>query len=186
MQEPARISTASVLPVSLVLLKAQVHETDGYQDELLEFYLSVAAAHVENMTGRAITETSWRQVLDGFPEGGIVLPFGPLKADSLTITYLDASEATQAVDVADLIVDGAAVEARIDHVLGVWPDTSDQIASVTLEWVTSADPCPPELAQAVLMLAAHYFGNREAVAVPAVAEVPLGVKALIATQRRFK
>ncbi|PYG30360.1 head-tail connector protein [Pelagimonas varians] len=49
----------------------------------------------------------------------------------------------------------------------------------------TVDPLPPALKHAALMLAAHFFENKEAVTEGQLTVVPLGVSRLIAPYREF-
>ena len=64
-----------------------------------------------------------------------------------------------------------ALEASVDHLRSI---------DVNMD----ADPLPPALAQAVLLLVAHFFSNKEAVVYDRPMQVtPLGVARLIAPYR---
>ena len=65
-----------------------------------------------------------------------------------------------------------AIDASIDH-----------LRLIDIE--VDADPFPPALKQAVLLLVAHFFENKEAVTIgESVNVTPLGVSRLIAPYRR--
>lgn len=65
-----------------------------------------------------------------------------------------------------------AIDAAMDHLRSIDVDVD-------------ADPFPPALKQAVLMLVAHFFSNKEAVTTEVSATVtPLGVSRLIAPYRK--
>jgi hypothetical protein len=66
-----------------------------------------------------------------------------------------------------------ALDASVDHLRSIDVDMD-------------ATPLPPALKQAVLLLVAHFFENKEAVAYDRPMHVtPLGVARLIAPYRRF-
>ena len=58
---------------------------------------------------------------------------------------------------------------------------ADHLASIGVDM--SAEPFPPAIRHAVLMLVGHFYGNREAVSDAQVRTTPLGVDRLIAPYR---
>lgn len=58
---------------------------------------------------------------------------------------------------------------------------ADHLQSIDVD--VSADPLPPALHHAILMLVGHYYENREATSDAGVHVVPLGVARLIAPYR---
>lgn len=182
--EPARISRALTGPVSLDLFRGHLLITNALQDAVLESYLAAAVDYVETKSGRAISDSTFEWVLDGFPDGQIVLPIGPTKSVAW-VRYLDADGVTQTISADDLLIDLSQVEARIAP-LAAWPEAADRIANITVRWTVGAAFCPPALHQAVLLLATHWFENRSAVAVgDAATEIPLSAQDLIKAYRRF-
>lgn len=187
MREPVRIGVSTEYPVPLETLKSQVRVDGTDEDALLEIYLSAAIAHVENRTGRAIAATAWYQSFDEFPAAAFIVPFGPVLSDSVTLEYVDANGSPQTIEHSELLIDANSIEARVAYAPGGWPSTDGSIANVVLSWVSQPEACPPELIVAVLMLAGHWYNQRESVVVGTiVAEVPMAATALIESQRRFK
>lgn len=183
MGEAVRIEAPAELPVSLAEALAQCREDAQDEVDLVELYIAAATEMVEHRSGRAVCEQGWRVCFDAFPAGDIVLPFGPVTA--VTISYLDADGASVEMSSEDFQADLHSVEARLRATDG-WPSTDSVMNAVTVEW-TAGDECPAALKKAILLLVAHWFDNRSAVVVGDVmAEIPLGVQALIATKKRFR
>lgn len=59
----------------------------------------------------------------------------------------------------------------------------NHLASIDVDM--AGDPLPPAITQAVLMLAAHFFGNKEATTAEQIRSTPLGVDRLIAPYREI-
>ena len=182
---PARIGSATDFPVDLEGVKAHLRIDWEDEDLLLQGYLAAAVSHVESLTGRAISRQSWQWVLDAFPAGVLVLPFGPVETVD-SVAYLDRNAVAQEVDLNSLVIDISQIEARIAAPNG-WPVTAKQIGAVTLSWTVAVESCPDELHHAVLMLIAHWHRTREPMVVGSTVQtVPHAFQALIATQKRFR
>lgn len=184
MAEAVMTAAPTVHPVSAAEALAHVREDAAEQSGLIEGLIAAAAEVVQERAGRALSVQGWTQKLDGFPSGDIVLPVGPVTAVT-SISYLDAAGVSQVLSTSAYSVDTASIEARIRPV-DAWPQTSDAMNSVTIVW-TAGGNCPAALKQAILLLVGHWYENRAAaIAAPGAAEIPLGVKALIDSKRRFR
>ncbi|MCG7626049.1 head-tail connector protein [Epibacterium sp. Ofav1-8] len=75
----------------------------------------------------------------------------------------------------DLLIAGY-VDAAEDHVLRHLRRDLDE---------EFPEGWPPSVLQAIRLLVAHWYSNREAVAPGVMAEVPYGVKAMLAPYREF-
>ena len=85
--------------------------------------------------------------------------------------YTDADGVTQTVPPGDYTLDTYSAEPWIvPH--AAWPATMSTINAVRVRWIAGAG-CPEPLRQAILLLVAHFYANREAVG-PKLEELPLG------------
>jgi uncharacterized phiE125 gp8 family phage protein len=154
---------------------------DGLQDGVLEGFLRAALAAIEGRTGKVLIEREFSWTIPAWR--GLdrqVLPVAPVSAIA-GVVLVDAMGSEVVVDPAGwrlqpdmqrplLVAMGAVFPsvpsngaARIGFLAGFGPDWSD---------------LPPDLAQAVLMLAAHYYEYRQDTALGAGC-MPFGVTALI-------
>lgn len=177
------IGPASAGPIALETLRAHARAPDISDDGLLAEYLVNATAYVEGQARRALRVAQWQLVLDGFPAGDITLPLGPVSAVDL-VSYINAAGATVALAPEEMAVDLSRVEARISAA-GSWPATASVNASVTLRWTVSGGAVPPNLRQAVLLLAGHWYDNRGVMADSTLQEMPYAVQRLINSERRY-
>ncbi len=68
------------------------------------------------------------------------------------------------------------IESAVDYALSIIDDPG----------LTESDQIPKRMRQAIMMLVAHWFANREAVVIGTItAQVPLGVDTLLWTCRNF-
>jgi hypothetical protein len=125
----------------------------------------------------------------GFPSGELALPWAP--AQSVTfVKYLDGTGATQTLDPTLYQFDGNRIPGRILPAYGqVWPVTRLQPNAVQVRYVAGfgANPTdvPEPLRQAIKVLVAAMYENREAVAAQALQSVDFAFHALIAQYRVF-
>lgn len=160
-------------------------EDDTYIDELLER----ATAHVETITSRKLVSQTWRAYLDAWPVNGasIELPFGRV----LSVTRFNW--------LGDDAVDHTLVENTHYAVfvvgwfpkvvpIGGWPTGSLFVVDpIRIEFVAgfgAAAAVPADLKSAILILAAHWYKNREIVRVGnIVSKLPASFDALVAPWR---
>jgi len=161
---------------------------DGLQDGLLESFLRSALAAIEARTGKALIERSfswtvarWRGVDEQ------VLPIAPVSA-VVAVTMVDRSGTETLVDSESYVLRPdmqrpvlvatsgtlrtipTAGTAKIEMLAGFGPDWSD---------------LPADLAQAVMLLAAHYYEYRHEVQYDGGC-MPFGVSALIERYRTLR
>jgi uncharacterized phiE125 gp8 family phage protein len=172
--------------VSLAEAKAWIKKETDNEDALIGGLVRSAVGAIEAKIGKKLTAKIVTQTVDGFPcDGTIGLWHGPV-SEVLAIAYDDGDGLEQALD-SFRLVEGA--NAKLLPAYGEsFPTTAIGAGTVRLTYVAGYDPAelPPELCQAVLMLMAHWYQNREAVSVaPGVqaVELPLGVEMMIAPYR---
>ena len=178
----------AALPVAE--FRAQLHlgtgfADDGFQDPVLIPMLRAAISAVEADTGKVLLEKRYQHVLTAWRDlGRLALPVAPVRAiQSLKITDLAGGEET--VDPARyrLIPDGQRPEIlSTTWALPTIPvgGTAEILfdAGFGSEW----SDVPADLAQAVLMLATHYYDNRGAMTERGK-RLPDGVGRLLARHR---
>lgn len=170
-------------------LRAHCRVDDPLEDGTLLAYASAAQAHIEEITGQILTRRLVFFRAPQFPVGGWTLPQHPVLAAE-RIDYIDESGAPQTVppESYTLARDGGYSILRLRQG-AAWPSTAaDSEVSVELLAGYPDGQCPAPLRHACLLLAAHFYENREAVAPAAgasgLSEVPFAVNALVAPFRR--
>lgn len=146
------ITAPSVLPVSLVELKAHLKvDTTDFDDELT-LKLKSAVKHVEEVTRRALLTQTWRLSLDTFPKQ-IELPKG--RTQSVTMTYLNTSGVRTSFT--DFVVSAGREPAIVVPAWSSeWPDFREFLESVQVSFVcgwTAAADVPADIKSAVLLYA---------------------------------
>lgn len=191
------VTPPTVEPVTLDELKAHIRETGDDSDPLLTIYIQAAREYVEAATGISLLPQTWQATFDhdwpgrwwsGNAYQRIWLPKPPLKSVS-SVKYLNPDTGlSQTLDAAQYQVVQLPLVSYIEPAYGVgtWPSVRDQPDTITVEFVAGyadAASAPAKIKLAVLMLAAHAYATREAVGPGGLSEVPLGVAALISSDR---
>lgn len=174
-------------PVDLSLLKDHLRISSVDQDNVLPIYLDAAVAHVETYTGRPLMRQTWRLTLPGFYDRTWLPYAAPLGAVT-GVTYYDTANALQtlASSVYAVPADEEPASVRLAYAQA-WPSVYDREDAVSVTYTvgaTAATDVPAPLRQAVLLLAGHFYENREAVLVSAISkEMEFTVTALCAPYR---
>jgi len=157
---------------------------DATQDVLLEALLMAAISAVEARTGKALLQRSFRWTLadwrDRYHQG---LPVAPVQSiTDIRIVDRDGNETLVSADDYLLMRDSSIPTIEARSVLPFVPSGS----SVDVRFEAGFGPdwtdVPSDMAQAVLLLAAHYYENRSGDGTP----WPQAVSALIASYRRLR
>lgn len=205
MYRPVLVSPAALPPVSLAEAKLHMRVDHNDDDALIAGLIGGATQYLDGWTGvlgACLVEQTWRQDFDCF-DRNLYLPLGPV-IDVSSITWRDTAGAASAVStsVYDLVTDETGrtfVRFAGDFVFPSNLHESRAVAVAyragyeTTQEIPAADPgstiparitVPEPLRVAILLMAAHWYSNREAVAQDALAELPIGVDSLIAPYRR--
>lgn len=181
----------SVLPISAMrehLRLGTGFADDGAQDSLIEAVLRAAIGVIERRTGKALIERDFRMKVEAWRDTSEqVLPVAPVSA-LVSVSLRDAGGATVPlpVNAFRLVEDGHC--PRLAAVSGSLPPVPPGGAAET-RFTAGYGPAwadvPPDLRQAVLLLASHYHENRHAAGI-AGTTVPFGVQALIDPWRTIR
>ena len=172
------VATAPIAePVSLDEAKAQCAIDSEDFDDQLELLIQAAREMVEADTDLRLMPQTIALRLDEFPRE-IVIPVAPVSAIS-SITYIDAAGATQTLSTSVYRSDIYSQPARI--ALGAsqsWPTTDTRPNAVTVTIAAgyaNAAAVPAVAKQAILLLVADWWKNRETMPMPSgsgAADVP--------------
>jgi len=159
---------------------------------LVESYIAAATQHLDGPKGIlgnvALGLQTWDYYLDAFPCGPIKLPLAPV-VDVVSVGYADAEGVDQIVDPANYVVDTKSYDGWIVPVSGFgWPTTLATVNAVTVQFragrVGTAE-IPPQIKLAIMVLAGHFYENREAVTAASLNQIPIGIYDLVGPFRRI-
>lgn len=183
------VTAPATLPVTVAELRRhvwEVYDRDATDDSYFTELLTRATAHVETITGRKLVSQTWRGYLDLWPAGGaaIMLPFG--RVTSITrFNWLGADAVDHTLTAAtDYIASLAGYFPKVVPVNRAWPAGElFDVDPIRIEFVSgfgAAAAVPADLKQAICLLAAHWYKNREIVRVGnMVSPLPRAFDALV-------
>ncbi len=186
-----RVTAPEVEPVDVGTAKAHMHVTASVeaQDTLIGSLITAARRKAEAELGRALITQTWKLYLDTFPGnlGIIKLPYAPLQ--SVThIKYYDEESVQQTMDAEDYQVDTKDEPGRIKPEEDVtWPSVHAwKFNPIEIQYIAgygdSPDDVPEEIRQAMLLMIAHWFENREDVVLSgSPQQVPKAAEYLLST-----
>jgi uncharacterized phiE125 gp8 family phage protein len=173
-------------PITVAQLKQHSRVTSAAEDTLCAQMIAAARRWCESYTKRVFINQTWDLFLDYFPCALIELPMGKLQAIT-HVKYKDDQGVLQTLDTSKYQYSTAGIVGRLAPAYEqVWPATRPVLDAVQIRAVfgygADADAVPANIKQAIYLLAAHFYQNREALIVGSgvdAKEVPLGVKSLL-------
>lgn len=161
---------------------------DAMQDTVLESYLRSAIAAIEARTGKALllrdfvwTLTRWRDAARQ------TLPIAPVDAVTM-VTLIDEEGESSPVEADRYVLhrdsQSPCLVARGSRLPTIPPNGSVKL-TLSAGYAEVWGDVPPDLGQAVFLLAAHFYENRSALA-SNDAIMPFGVSLLIDRYRRVR
>lgn len=179
-------------PVSSVLslseVKAHLRISGSDEDTLLNNLIYAAEAHVdaEGDLGRAMVTQTWAQwepPVPGWPRLTMT-PFAAL----VSVEYYDTDGALQTATLANYETQKAGDFVRVKPKDGEsWPATASRNDAIKITYTAgfgaNGTDVPESIRQAMLMLIAHLYENREAASDVRITDVPMGYEMLMNNQR---
>ncbi|THD74643.1 hypothetical protein E7681_06630 [Thalassobius vesicularis] len=161
---------------------------DSVQDAMLESFLRAAMAAVEARTGKVLIEREFSWTLNDWRDAsGQALPVAPVSAIAQVVLTDRAGDET-VVDAAAYVLRPDPQRSRICPVSGLLP-TVPMGGSVRVRFLAGYGPdwsdLPHDLAQAVMMLGAHYYEYRHETALSGRC-MPFGVTSLLERYRTVR
>lgn len=187
MHRPVLVSAPASYPVELADAKAACRVTHHDENSVIEALIKAATAHLDGWTGilgRCLITQTWRATYERF-EQCMRVPLGPVQ--SVVIKYRDETGAqSDAIDGSnyELQVDGAGYFVRFNDTYEL-PADLYETAPVMIEFVAGEDQVPSSIKTAILLLVAHWYQNREALASEGMQQLPFSVDALLAPHRKI-
>lgn len=171
-------------PLKLEETKAFLRVEHTAEDDLIASLISAARGAVEQATRRALITQGFRIVLDAWPAGDRILsPVSPLR--SVTAARVRAADggATD-LNLAAFTLDTVSAPGAVHFDRGLVIEPGRLIAGIEIEitagYGESAASVPEPLRQAMRLLVARYYAQRDRIEKD---ELPEAVRALLAPYR---
>lgn len=169
-------------PVTWLECQEHLRLDDETDKTYVEALIAAAREYAEQATGRALMAQTWQLKRDAFWPGTLLLPCPPLVSVS-SITYTDVDGNTQTADASLYTVDTSSEPGRVFLAYNqTWPTTRSIEDAVTVTYTAgyaSASVVPQAIKQAIMILVAHWYANREPVTTGSMAQVPMSAESLL-------
>jgi len=189
---PIRVSAPSVLPVSLEELKQAARVDFADDDAILLTYLQAAVDHLDGwngILGRAIINQEWCIWLGAWPfDGFLLLPFSDVSQASIRYYASNGLLETLDSNLYELIETATGAEIRFKTGFSAPEFDYDVSRPIEITFTTGfgadAASVPAPIKVAIMLLATHWYENREAVTGRSLTRLPFAVDRLITPYRR--
>lgn len=181
------VTAPTASPVTLTEAKAHMRVDIADDDTLIGSLITAATEHIEHLTRRQLMPATWRLSLDSFPtqyqvkgagyretpDGTDILLPRPNLTAITHIKYTDGEGTIQTLSTDIYAAQTDEEPGRVTLKYGqVWPDTQEianaVVVTYTSGYSTGSDAAvsqaavPKPIKQAILLLAGHWYENREA------------------------
>ena len=178
----------AVLPVTLDMAKAYLKVDGTDEDILIEALVAAATSRIEFECDLALITQQWSLYRDHWPGCGILeIPLHPVQVvEEIRILTPDG---LATVDPVLYETDLSGRPARVRALPG-FPAAADGLNVVEMRiragFGDAPEDVPSDLRQAVLLVVAHWFENREGADERNGAGLPAGARRLMASWRRVR
>jgi uncharacterized phiE125 gp8 family phage protein len=159
----------------------------------IESLIPVAREHIENVTGRVGSTTtfslvagSWQSLMRDSRDYLLRIGRSPVQAVASVKYYAPGASTITTMSASDYRLMAAAEPAAIQKIGNDWPALDDRPDAVQIEFTaghTPDNPAPVGYLHAMKMLVAHLYEERKPVAFTSCSEIPFTLQTLIEAQR---
>jgi uncharacterized phiE125 gp8 family phage protein len=174
------LSGPTVEPVSLAEAKLHLRVDTDAEDTLIQSLIMASRLHIEAALDLALITQTWRDHRDAWPRSRTInLPLRPVQGVT-AIRILTDDDESRLLDPDAFILDGSANPARLVwRSTGIAPAPNTAANGIEIDFVAGfgdePSDVPQPIRQALLLLTAHWYENREPVEIGAAATVIPGI-----------
>lgn len=182
----------TTIPLTLAEAKLHLNVSSTADDAIITSHIKAATLLLENRTHRCFIKQTRTLKADSFDDRRYVhgrrmyLPRSPISSTgSVAVTYVDTNGTTTTLATSDYVVSTYDQPGYIAEAYNAtWPATLAQPNAVTVTYPvggsTAATAVPENIKQAIRMVVAHWYRNREAILQGTISkEIEIGVDALL-------
>jgi len=173
-------------PISTTEVKSHIAIDISDFDSQIGEYIKAATLYIEAETSRQICTATYDLITDRLPAGRVEINIPKGQLQSIThIKYIDTDGVQTTLDSSKYKVSDSREPGIIQPAFDeVWPTSRREIDAVEIRFVCGygdSSATPEGIKQAALLLAGHYFQNREPVVIGTItASLPLSVNNILA------
>jgi uncharacterized phiE125 gp8 family phage protein len=181
------VTPAAALPLSTAEVKEHLAIDGTDRDDLILQMINAAVGYIDGLgvLGKSIITQTWGQ-WTGVSPGDVILRMHPVQSLS-AVKYFDTDGVFQTATVSDFDLQQAGEWALVKpHTDASWPSAQSREAAIRIDFVAGyglAVDVPDPIKQALMMLVAHWFENRESSSESRLVETPFGFNEIISTYR---
>lgn len=172
-------------PITLQECKLHCRIDSLEEDDLVNSLISAARQLIETQAGIRLVTQTIQDDRDAWPD--VWYLEGPIQSVS-SIDYLDSDGNWQEVDIGDVDVDTFSNPARVTPGVDLdWPEIFGGLGCVSITYVAgfgAPSAVPAILKQAIKLLVAHWYSQRETASAQTMSEIPYAVEAIIGMFKR--
>lgn len=174
-------------PVTVSELKTHLRIDSATEDTYLGTLIQTAREDCEQFQNRSYITQTWELTLDGWPKFPIKLP-RPELVSVTSVKYYDTADTETTYSTDNYFVDTSSEVGRIglNYNITLPSTTLRPQNAVIIQYVAGyggASDVPQRIKHAILMLAGHYYENRETVSLVDLKQIPMGVMSLLNKDR---
>ena len=180
------LPNANALPLSVADAKAHMRVEIAADDTLIQSHILAACKYVEQETQKRVIEKDFR----------LVYNCSEITGDVITLEQFDSGITINAFTYFDENDTEAAVGAALYAGIGRWIQLKDgfgdlstrELNAFKIEYTVSAAPITAAIEQALKMIVAHWYENREAVGIEdsmKLVNLPLSVKSILMSEKIY-
>ena len=160
-----RITDATIEPVTVDEAMAYLRVTDDEERQQVGRMIKSARQEIENYTGRALLEQTWKLTLSEWPDSDTIELWRSPLASVTHVKYYPESGAAQATLAADTyrVATGPNPGLIVLDDEESWPDLDvrpDAVEVTFVAGVADPDDVPADLVDALLLILAERYENR--------------------------
>lgn len=175
-------------PVSLSDAKEHLRVDHTDEDEYITRLIDTARRYCEKLVNKAFITQTWDVYFDDFPNTPFEVPLPPLQTVS-SIIYTDKDGDNTTITAGTYVVDNKSYPARVNLSYGYsWPtDTLQTLNAVRVRFIAgygdNPNDIPEDYRQAILILVAHLFENREQTTDIKLTNIPFSIYDILGIDR---